>query len=392
VVVVDAPALPGETTYADLTAGADADSVERPGEADAESLAVLLYTSGTSGRPRAAMLSHRALVANIEQAARVQPPMVTGDDVVLGVLPLFHVYGLNAVLGQVIFQGARLVLMDGFDVVGSLALIEDEAVSVAPVAPPVVAYWMSVPDLRDRLTGVRTVLSGSAPLSPELIASFQERTGVAVHQGYGLTEAAPVVTSTLCSATPKTGSVGAALPGIEIRLVDDAGQTPDGEDPGEIQVRGANLFSGYWPDGADGPDRAGWFGTGDVGFLDKDGDLFLVDRLKELVIVSGFNVYPVEVEEVIAELDAVAEAAVIGTDDEQTGEAVVAYVKRDHRSSLSDDELVEAVREHCAVRLARFKQPSQVHVVDELPHTVTGKVAKGQLRAVQRRRNLGLLE
>ena len=392
VVVVDAPALPGETTYADLTGGADSDSVERPGDADPESLAVLLYTSGTSGRPRAAMLSHRALVANIEQAARVQPPMVSGDDVVLGVLPLFHVYGLNAVLGQVIFQGARLVLMDGFDVEGSLALIEDEAVSVVPVAPPVFAYWMSVSDLRDRLTGVRTVLSGSAPLSPELIASFQERTGVAVHQGYGLTEAAPVVTSTLCSATAKTGSVGAALPGIEIRLVDDAGQAPDGEDPGEILVRGANLFSGYWPDGADGPDRAGWFATGDVGFLDTDGDLFLVDRLKELVIVSGFNVYPVEVEEVIGELDAVAEAAVIGTDDEQTGEAVVAYVKRGPGSSLSDDELVEAVRGHCAVRLARFKQPSQVHVVDELPHTVTGKVAKGQLRAVQRRRNLGLLE
>jgi long-chain acyl-CoA synthetase len=186
--------------------------------------------------------------------------------------------------------------------------------------------------------------------------------------------------------------VGAALPGIELRLVDDSGQTPDGEDPGEILVRGANLFSGYWPDGADGPDQEGWFATGDVGFLYADGDLFLVDRLKELVIVSGFNVYPVEVEEVIAELEAVSEAAVIGTPDEQTGEAVVAYVRRAPRTSLTDDELAEAVRAHCAARLARFKQPSHVHVVDELPHTVTGKVAKGRLRAVQRRQNLGLLE
>ena len=392
VVVVDAPALPGETTYSHLTSGAAAEAVGIPGEQDPESLAVLLYTSGTSGRPRAAMLTHRALVANIEQAAAVEPPMVNGDDVVLGVLPLFHVYGLNAVLGQVLHQGARLVLMDGFDVEGSLELIEDEAVSVVPVAPPVFAYWMAVPDLRDRLSAVRVVLSGSAPLSPELVTSFVERTGVAVHQGYGLTEAAPVVTSTLCSRTPKTGSVGAALPGIEIRLVDESGHAPDGEDPGEILVRGANLFSGYWPDGADGPDRDGWYATGDVGFLDADGDLFLVDRLKELVIVSGFNVYPVEVEEVIGELDSVAEAAVIGTDDEVTGEAVVAYVKRAPRSSMTDDELVEAVREHCAARLARFKQPSHVHVVDELPHTVTGKVAKGELRAVQRRRNLGLLE
>jgi long-chain acyl-CoA synthetase len=129
-----------------------------------------------------------------------------------------------------------------------------------------------------------------------------------------------------------------------------------------------------------------------VGFLDSDGDLFLVDRLKELVIVSGFNVYPVEVEEVITELEQVAEAAVIGAEDARTGEAVVAYVRRAPSVSLSDDELAELVREHCATRLARFKQPSHIHVVDELPHTVTGKVAKGRLRATQRRRNVGLLE
>ncbi|HEY0774987.1 MAG TPA: AMP-dependent synthetase, partial [Nocardioidaceae bacterium] len=185
---------------------------------------------------------------------------------------------------------------------------------------------------------------------------------------------------------------GAALPGIELRLVDDAGHAPEGEDPGEIWIKGDNLFSGYWPDGADGPDDEGWWPTGDVGFLDSDGDLFLVDRLKELVIVSGFNVYPVEVEDVIAELGTVAEAAVIGVADERTGEAVVAYVKRKPGASLSADELADQVREHCAARLARFKRPSVVNVVDELPHTVTGKVAKGRLRATERRRHLGLLE
>ena len=389
VVVVGAPTLPGETSYADLLTSP---VVEPPPSTDAEALAVLLYTSGTSGRPRAAMLTHRALTANIEQAAAVDPPMIEGDDVVLGVLPLFHVYGLNAVLGQVLHQGCRLVLVDGFDVEGSLAVIEDEAVSVVPVAPPVFAHWLAVPDLADRLSGVRLVLSGSAPIAPELTAAFTERTGIAVHQGYGLTEAAPVVTSTLCSRTPKPGSVGAALPGIELRLVDDSGHPPDGADPGEIHVRGANLFSGYWPDGADGPAADGWYATGDVGFLDADGDLFLVDRLKDLVIVSGFNVYPVEVEEVLTELDDVAEAAVIGAEDDQTGEAVVAYVKRAPSSSLGDEELVARVDEHCAVRLARFKRPVRVHVVEELPHTVTGKVAKGALREAQRRRNLGLLE
>ncbi len=388
-VVVDAPTVPGERSYADLLTAAGTDA---PVTADPERLAVLLYTSGTSGRPRAAMLTHRALLANVEQAARIDPPMLTGDDVVFGVLPLFHVYGLNAVLGQVLHQRARLVLVDGFDMEESLAVIEDEAVTVLPVAPPVFAYWQAVHDLRERLSGVRLVLSGSAPLSRELVTFFEQRTGLAVQQGYGLTEAAPVVTSTLCSATVKAGSVGAALPGIEIRLVDEGGRAPEGEDAGEIWIRGANLFSGYWPDGTDGPDAQGWYATGDVGFLDRDGDLFLVDRLKELVIVSGFNVYPSEVEDVVSEVDDVAEAAVIGAPDERTGEAVVAYVKATPSSTYSATELEELVREHCAVRLARFKQPTQVHVVDELPHTVTGKVAKGRLRERARRRTMGLLE
>jgi long-chain acyl-CoA synthetase len=388
VVVVDAPTVPGELAYGDLLGDA-ATAIASP--EDREALAVLLYTSGTSGRPRAAMLSHRALIANIEQAAAVEPAMVTGDDVVFGVLPLFHVYGLNAVLGQVIHQRASLIVVEGFDAEGSLDIIEDEAVTVVPVAPPVFAQWLRVDDLTDRLSAVRLVLSGSAPLAPEVVDAFTETTGIAVHQGYGLTEAAPVVTSTLCSRTPKSGSVGAALPGISIRLVDDTGHEPEGADAGEIHLKGDNLFSGYWPDGADGPDEDGWYPTGDVGYLDLDGDLFLVDRLRELVIVSGFNVFPSEVEEVIGEVHGVAEAAVIGVADDTTGEAVVAYVRRTADASSSDDELAEAIREHCGSRLARFKQPSSVTIVEELPHTVTGKVAKGRLRAAVRRRNLGLL-
>jgi len=383
-VVVEMPTVPGETTYEDLL------RVDGPAPApfsDPERLAVLLYTSGTSGRPRAAMLSHRALLANIEQAGAVEPPMVTAEDVVLGVLPLFHVYGLNAVLGQVLHQGCRLVILDGFDLEVSLRVVADEAVTVLPVAPPVFAYWQAVPDLRERLGGVRLVLSGSAPLSAELVRTFTDRTGIEVHQGYGLTEAAPVVTSTLLSAHPKPGSVGRALPGVQLRLVDEAGRAPEGEDGGEIHVRGANLFSGWWPDGVDGPDPDGWYATGDVGFLDRDGDLFLVDRLKDLVIVSGFNVYPTEVEDVIIEVDAVAEAAVIGVPHPRTGEAVVAYVKPAAGTPYDEEELVALVREHCAVRLARFKRPAEIRVVDQLPHTGTGKVAKGRLR-----RAAGLLE
>jgi long-chain acyl-CoA synthetase len=387
IVTVGTTLAPGERSWDQLIASRGR---VLPGREDPESIAVLLYTSGTSGRPRAAMLSHRALLANVGQVAQVDPSMITGRDVVLGVLPLFHVYGLNAVLGQVLNQKARLVLVDGFDPEESLDIIEDEAISVLPVAPPVFAYWMQVPGLEDRLGPVRLVLSGSAPLDPELTASFTARTHVEIHQGYGLTEAAPVVTSTLCSKEPTPRSVGAALPGIEIRLVDDNGNEPRDEDGGEILVRGENLFSGYWPDGADGPDADGWWPTGDVGYLDPTGDLYLVDRLKELVIVSGFNVYPSEVEDVITELPDVAEAAVIGVADELTGEAVVAYVRPSPAGA--SDSLEDVVRRHCESRLARFKQPKVIHVVETLPYTPTGKVQKGRLRATERRRALGLLE
>lgn len=378
---------PGERSWDHLVMETGA---EIPGVTDPESIAVLLYTSGTSGRPRAAMLSHRALAANIAQAAAVVPPMINGRDVVLGVLPLFHVYGLNAVLGQVLRQHARMVLVDGFDPEGSLDIIEDEAISVLPVAPPVFAYWMQVPGLEDRLGPVRSILSGSAPLAPDLTAAFTARTGLLIQQGYGLTEASPIVTSTQCSADPDPRSVGAPLPGIDVRLVDEHGRAPEDEDAGEIWIRGDNLFSGYWPDGADGPDQDGWWATGDVGYLTEAGDLFLVDRLKELVIVSGFNVYPSEVEDVISEVEEVAEAAVIGVEDEMTGEAVVAYVKPTHE--VDEDELVARVRAHCEVRLAGFKQPRVIHVVASLPYTGTGKVQKGRLRATERRRALGLLE
>jgi long-chain acyl-CoA synthetase len=386
-VVIGSTLLPEERGYDHLSSS---HGRALPPLQDGEALAALLYTSGTSGRPRAAMLSHRALVANIEQVAAVDPPMITADDVVLGVLPLFHVYGLNAVLGGLLRQRARLVLVDGFDPGGTLDIIEDEAVSVVPVAPPVLAYWLPLEDLAERLGPVRLMLSGSAALPADVLEEFVARTGIPVHQGYGLTEASPVVTSTLCSTDPDAASVGAALPGIEVRLVDESGHTPAADDPGDIQIRGDNLFSGYWPDGRDGPDDEGWWSTGDVGLLDADGDLFLVDRRKEIVIVSGFNVYPVEVEDVIGEVPGVELVAVIGVPDDKTGEAVVAYVVP--AAEADADRLAESVSQACAEQLAGFKRPSQVHVVDELPLTVTGKVQKGRLRAVERRRALGLLE
>ena len=383
----------GELTYADLLAGEPRRLPSRP---EPETLACLLYTGSTADRPRAAMLTHRALLANVEQTAAVRPAglVTTGaDDVVLGVLPLFHVYGLNAVLGGVLRQGATLVLAERFDPRGTLEVVAEHGVTVVPVAPAVFPQWLARDDLRDAFASVRLVLSGSAPLSRSVIEEFTARTGVPVHQGYGLTEAAPVVTSTLASSGGP-GSLGAALPGVGLRLVDDQGLEPEPGDPGEIQVRGSNLFSGYWPDGSDGPGADGWWPTGDVGYVDDAGDLHLVDRASEVVVVAGFRVYPHEVEAVIGQVPGVEEVAVIGVPDDTTGHTVVAYVRV---AGLDPDrtqpaEVADAVRERCAVALAGFKRPARVEVVDELPTTLAGRVRKGELRQLERRRALGILE
>jgi long-chain acyl-CoA synthetase len=386
VAVLDAATLPGELSYEELASTVDRAAVTPQ---DPQSLAVLLYTSGTSGRPRAAMVSHRALLANIEQGAATAVDAMRQDDVVLGVLPLFHVFGLNAVLGQVLRQGARLVLAERFDAAETLALIDRENITNVPLAPPAVAAWLSTADLQRRLSTVRLMLVGAAPMAPEVAERFEAATGITVHQGYGLTEAAPGVTSTLMSDRVKPGSVGRALPGVGLRVLDD-GREVEGADAGEVWIRGGNLFDGYWPDRADGADEDGWYATGDVGYLDSDGDLFLVDRLKEIVIVSGFNVYPTEVEDVLGEVEGVLDSAVIGVPDEATGEAVVAYVVPDPQAGVSEPSLVERVRRHCEDRLARFKLPRDIQVVSELPRSVTGKVAKGRLRATEQRRAMGL--
>ncbi len=341
-----------------------------------EDLAVLLYTSGTSGRPKGAMLTHRALLANLAQTSEIDPPVMAGDDVVLLVLPLFHVFGLNAALGAVVRHGATGVLTERFDPVETLELVRRHGVTNVVGAPPMYVAWSMLPDVGDAFTSVRLALSGASPLPPTVLHRVLDVTGHHVFEGYGLTETAPVLTTTLMSEVAKAGSIGRPVPGVELRLVDERGRPVEEGDPGEVVVRGANLFSGYWPDGADGPDADGWFATGDVAVLDDDGDLHLVDRRRELILVSGFNVYPREVEEVIEALDGVAEVAVLGIPHPYTGESVKALVVLEAGASLSADDVIA----HAATRLARFKCPTAVQFVDELPHSATGKVSKGRLR------------
>ncbi len=364
----------------------------------ADALAVLLYTSGTGGRPKAAMLSHAALAANHEQLARIDPPVLGPADVVLLAIPFFHAYGLNTGLGAVAHHGACGVLIDRFDTADSLALIARHAVTVTIGVPSMYAAWSRTDEAATAMASVRTAVCGAAPLDPADAQRFADLTDTTVLVGYGLTETAPVLTTTAVSAVPKPGSIGRPLPGVELLLRSadgevlwrdgiipdpgagndelDLGESP-GTDPGEIVVRGPNLFSGYWPDGHGGPDADGWWGTGDIAYADADGDLFLVDRIGELILVNGFNVYPAEVERVLQEHPGVAEAAVVGAPHPQTGQTVRAYVvPADPGAAPTPQELLR----HSAGLLARFKLPSSIEVVPELPHSAIGKVRKTLLR------------
>ncbi|RKN17238.1 AMP-dependent synthetase [Micromonospora musae] len=366
----------------------------------ADDLAVLLYTSGTEGRPKGAMLSHGALAANLEQVSRIEPPVVGPEDTMLLALPLFHAYGLNSGLGAVIRRGATGVLVDDLGSDMALAAVARHRVTVLVGVPSMVLAWsMADSDaLTAAMASVRLVVCGAAPLEPAVAARFTAVAGRPVHVGYGLTETAPVLTSTLVGRDPKARSIGRPLPGVELRLVgadgtdlwhdgtaapDDDPDGPDlsdaapGTDPGQIVVRGPNLFSGYWPDGRGGPDTAGWWPTGDIAYADEDGDLFLVDRLGELILVNGFNVYPHEVESVLDGHPGVAESAVLGVPHPRTGETVRAYVVRAPGDPVTAVEL----QGHCARNLARFKCPTGIEFVDALPHSVIGKVRKTQLRS-----------
>ncbi|MPR00493.1 AMP-binding protein [Modestobacter sp. I12A-02628] len=376
-----------------------------PAGHDGTGLALLAYTSGTTGRPRGAMLTHAALLANQRQCLQMSPPPVRADDLVLVVLPLFHVYGFNSGLGLSIATGACALLLDGFDPAGSLQLMAEAGVTTVPGAPPMYQAWLAVADaagsdvaLRRAFAAVRMASCGAAPLPAEVWTAMRDRAAVTVWEGYGLTEAAPVVASTLAGGRAKPACIGAALPGVEVVLRDTAGGPAAGPDhgtrvredvfgdpfpdeepdqAGEICVRGPNVFAGYWPDGADGPDDAGWLATGDIAYRDAEGDLHLVDRRGDLVLVSGFNVYPGEVERVLDAHPGVAESAVIGVPDARTGEAVHAVVVRvPGPDPVSEADLLA----HAAVSLARFKVPRSVLFVPTLPHSLTGKVSRARLR------------
>jgi long-chain acyl-CoA synthetase len=345
-------------------------------EVDDDDLATLIFTSGTAGSPRAAMLSHGNLLANLEQG-RSTDGIVEGD-VVYGVLPVFHIFGLNVVLGLTLARGATVVLVQRFDPYTALETIVERGVTVVPGAPPM---WLAFSHFdeapADTFATVRLALTGAAKMPEEATRHLQERFGLILREGYGLTEASPVVTSS-AGMNVKVGSVGKVLAGIQVRLVDEHGDDALEGDSGEIWVKGPNVFRGYL-DEPEATERVltadGWLRTGDVGVVDDEGFLYLVDRAKDLVIVSGFNVYPAEVEEVLMEHPDVAEVGVVGVPHPHTGEAVKAFVVLKPGATAHEDTLVA----WCLDNLARYKCPSKILFVDELPRNLSGKLLRKDL-------------
>jgi long-chain acyl-CoA synthetase len=375
VVVAEAPAPDGGVLLADLILDEAPDAVDR----EAGDLAVLMFTSGTAGSPRAAMLTHGNLLGNLEQVQASEGRRRGPDDVALAVLPLFHIFGLNVVLDGGLVSGSKVVLMEQFDADATLAAVAEHGVTDL-TGPPTMWAGLAAASTAspDAVATVERAVSGAAALGAEIRAAVQASLGITLAEGYGLTETSPVVATGVGIDAP-VGSVGRPIPGVEVRIVDADGEDTFIGDAGEILVRGENVFVGYWND----PEATtnvltgdGWLHTGDIGFADEEGHLFLSDRAKDLIIVSGFNVFPAEVEDTLVMADGVREAAVVGIPSDRTGEAVKAFVVLDDGVTMTADE----IRDHTHAHLARYKCPAEIEVVDELPHGPGGKLLRRSLR------------
>jgi acyl-CoA synthetase (AMP-forming)/AMP-acid ligase II len=365
---------PGATPFTDLLA---AEPFTGQVEVDpADDLVVLPYSSGTTGLPKGVMLTHRNLVANLAQGEPVLT--IEDDDVVVAVLPFFHIYGMEVLMNGVLFNGVRGVTMPRFDLEQFLSIVQHQGVTRAYLVPPIILALAKHPIVdRYDLSSLRQVFSGAAPLSAELAAAARARIGCEVVQGYGLTETSPVT-----HATPpggfKPGSIGLLLSNTECRVVDpESGADRGVGEDGEIWIRGPQVMKGYLnnPEATAATiDGDGWLHTGDIGHVDGDGHYYIVDRLKELIKYKGFQVAPAELEGLLLTHPAVADAAVVPVPDEEAGEVPKAFVV------LKGEATVEDLKAHVAAHVAHYKQIRHVEIVDEIPKSASGKILRRLLR------------
>lgn len=340
--------------------------------------AVILYTSGTTGRPKGAELTHRNMSTNA--ATTVDTLINVGpEDVILGCLPLFHVFGLTCGLNAAVKAAALLTLVPRFDAAKALEVVARDRVTVLEGVPTMYAAMMHSPDADGTdMSSLRTCITGGAPMPVEILKAFERKFDCELYEGYGLSETAPIACFNQPGHPRKPGTIGLPVRGCALRIVgDDGADVPDGV-PGEIAIQGENLMKGYWnrPDATAEAIPDGWFRTGDIATRDGDGYYTIVDRKKDLIIRGGYNVYPREVEEVLYEHPAVAEAAVIGIKHAELGEEIGAAVALKRGAHAEADELKSFVRG----RIAAYKYPREIWFVDAVPKGPTGKILRREVR------------
>jgi long-chain acyl-CoA synthetase len=352
-----------------------------PADVDAkEDLALLQYTGGTTGHPKGVMLTHYNLVSNVQMADAWLFEKSDSQDVVLGVLPFFHVYGMTTVMNLSIMNGAKMVLVPKFDAQEVLKTIHKQKPTLFPGAPTIYIGIINHPDVdKYDLSSIRACISGSAPLPVEVQQQFEYKTGGKLVEGYGLTETSPVTHANFVWGGEKVnGSIGVPWPDTDAKIynMETGEEAPIGE-VGEIAVKGPQIMKGYWNNEEETANvlKEGWFFTGDLGYMDEEGYFYVVDRKKDMIIAGGFNIYPREVEEVLYEHEGIAEAVVAGIPDPYRGETVKAYVVLKEGYDLSEDEL----NEYCRKNLAAFKVPRLYEFRSELPKTAVGKILRRQL-------------
>jgi long-chain acyl-CoA synthetase len=340
--------------------------------------AVILYTSGTTGVPKGAELTHANLYQNAEVATTTLFTAGPGD-VIMGCLPLFHVFGLTCGLNASVISGATLTLLPRFDAGAALEMIGREKVTIFEGVPTMYSALLHSPARATAdVSSLRLCVSGGAALPVEVLRQFEEAFGCPILEGYGLSETSPVASFNHPDRPRKAGSIGTPIAGVEMRAVDDAGNdVPQGE-VGEIAIRGHNVMKGYWrkPDATAAAIPDGWFRTGDLARIDEDGYFFIVDRKKELIIRGGYNVYPREIEEALHEHPAVAEVAVVGIPHDSLGEEVGAAVALKPGATATPDEL----KAFAKARVAAYKYPRYVWLVDQLPKGPTGKILRREVK------------
>jgi len=346
-----------------------------------DGLAALQYTGGTTGTPKGVMLSHRNLLSNAIQLAAWVPDLRHGEERFLGILPFFHVFGMTVAMNLTLYTGCTAILVPRFEVGEFLKILKKTRPTLFPGVPSIFVAIVGDPKARSYdLSSIRLCITGSAPMPVEVLRRFEELTGCIIIEGYGLSEASPVTHANPLGGARKVGSIGIALPNTDCKIVDldlGVGEKPLGE-IGELIVQGPQVMQGYWKLPQETADtlREGWLYTGDIARMDEDGYVFVVDRKKDMIISSGYNVYPREIDEVLYEHPKILDAVAIGVPDPYRGEIVKAYIVLKPGESVTEEEIIQFSK----ARLAPYKVPRSVEFRQSLPKSMVGKVFRKELR------------